>query len=227
MSDGFEYADIIILALIAGFVLLRLRAVLGQKIGHDAPPQFGGMREAEADSPVVKLGEKPSLLPTPEEKDEDEQLVKAIPDGESAKVINQIKTLDQSFGLKPFLEGARSAFEMVFDSFAKDDRDTLKMLLSKPLYDVFSAELDARKAGERHTETTLLAVISQELKAAKLEKNTARLTVRFVSEQVSVVRDREGKIVEGDPGLPEHVEDEWTFERDVSSRNPNWKIIDT
>ncbi len=226
MSEGFASYDIIIIALIAGFVLLRLRAVLGQKIGQDTPPPFD-YRAADSEAPVVKLQEKTARALTDEEKDDDKQLVDKISDVTTVTTLAAIKMMDPDFTLKTFLDGARMAFEMAHDAFNKDDRDTLKMLLSAPLYDVFSAELDARKTGDNRTETTLLAVQTAEAKNVRLEKNMARITVRYVSEQVSVVRDKGGKIVEGDPGAAHNVEDEWVFERDVGSRNPNWKIIDT
>lgn len=224
MSDGFPYGDIIILALIAGFVLLRLRAVLGQKIGHDSPP-FSEFQPVEADSPVVQVGDKAkNAVP---EADADEKLIAAIADPKARDAILAIKAADKDFSLAAFLEGAKGAFEMVFDAFVKDDRDTLKLLLSPELAATFGAELDKRRTMANHPETTLLSLVSQEVVAASLQKNTARITLRHVSEQVSVVRDKDGKIVEGDPSQPNHVEDQWTFERDITSRNPNWKIVET
>src|SRR5579885_2144731 len=159
MSDGFPYGDIIILALIAGFVLLRLRAVLGQKIGHDTPP-FSEFQPAETDSPIVQVGEK--LKNTIPAHDADEKVVAAIGDPKVRDGIMAIKAADKDFSLAAFLEGAKGAFEMVFDAFVKDDRDTLKLLLSPELFNTFASELDKRKTMENHPETTLLALVSQE-----------------------------------------------------------------
>lgn len=229
MSEGFPYADLVVLALIAGFILLRLRGVLGQKIGHDSrdsegAAQYGEYRKADTDT-VVQVGER--IQPRVPEKDVDAELLSAIKDLQVSAAIAAIKASDRSFTLKEFMDGARAAFEMVFDAFVKDDRETLRMLLAEENYAAFSSELDRRREADQHTETTLLAIVSQEVKAASLSGSMARITVRFVSEQVSVVRHRDGRIVGGDPAMSEHVEDEWTFERDVNSRNPNWKIVDT
>lgn len=222
MSDsGFPYADIIILALIAGFVLLRLRAVLGQKSGFDQPSIAAYRPEPE--TPVVQVSAPVSA----EAESAETKLIAAIADGAVRDGINAIKAADKDFTLSHFMDGAKAAFEMVFDAFTKDDRDTLKMLLSPELFSTFAAELDKRRAMETYPETTLLALVSQEVTGASLYKNTARIIIRHVSEQVSVVRDKQDKIVDGDPSHAQHVEDKWTFERDISSRSPNWKIIET
>ena len=126
-----------------------------------------------------------------------------------------------------FLQGARAAYEMVFDAFVKGDKQTLKMLLSDTLCQEFSRELDARKGQETQSETTLVSVKAKDITNAVLDRNTARLTVHFESEQVTVVRNSKGEIVEGNPSDIHHVEDHWVFERDVTSKNPNWKIIET
>ncbi len=218
MNDDFPFIDIVILALVVGFILLRLRSVLGQKIGLDMPQFRVGDQVVQVN--VLSSAEKP------EDKDEDTALISAL-DTAAADAIARLKKVDAQFSLTHFLLGARSAFEMVFDAFIKDDRETLKNLMSPALYDIFSAELERRKTQELRQETTLLAVISQELAEASLDKNMARLRVRFVSDQVTLERDRENKIVSGDPSKNDHVQDEWTFERDVTSRNPNWNIIET
>lgn len=225
MNDSLPYADIIILALIAGFVLLRLRSVLGQKIGHEKPPvrdQF----DIRGDEPIVQLPDRASLRQD-EEKAKDEEAVSRIQDTSIKEGVSAIKAADSTFTLKGFHDGARSAFEMVFNAFNKGDKTTLQMLLSPALYTVFSQEYDDKQKQEKRRETTLVAIESEELVAARLDRNTARITVRYISEQVTVVRDREGKIVEGNPSQTERVEDEWVFERDVNSRNPNWKIVET
>ena len=119
------------------------------------------------------------------------------------------------------------AFEMVFEGFAKGDRAPLKMLLAPDLYSQFDAEIEARTASDSRTETTLVSVTAKDIIRASLMGNIARLTVSYMSEQVSVVRGADGKIIQGNPSDVDQVMDEWTFERDISSRNPNWTIIDT
>lgn len=220
------YADIIILALIAGFILLRLRSVLGQKTGHDNP-NFTLKRPAAAEDkrePVVRLGEKP---PRPKSQEETDPYLARLQDKPLAEVLAAIKARDALFSATEFLRGARMAFEMVFDAFAKGEKPTLNLLLSEELARQFIAEIDARPKDGPKPETTLVSVTPGEILDAALEKNLARITVKFTSEQVSVERDAEGKIVGGDPSAISHVEDQWVFERDVTSKNPNWKIIET
>lgn len=224
MDDAFPYADILILALIAGFVLLRLRGVLGQKIGHGFESPAAEPKRVEQEPLVIQMAEKPRSRG---DEEPEAKLAAALPSESARQAAGSIRASDPQFTLQAFLAGAKMAFEMVFDAFVKGDRDTLKMLLSQKLFDFFAGELDKRKHEDRVEETTLLAVLSQEIKDISVEKSTARVVVKFVSEQVTVVRDKEGKIVEGDPSSSHHVEDEWTFERDITSRNPNWKIIDT
>lgn len=226
MSD-IPYADLIILALIAGFILLRLRSVLGSKPGDDffvkKQPPASGQPEAKLET-VVQLDEK-SLKTKP--KEETDVYLATLGDSPVADTIRQIKAKDPQFTATGFLQGAKAAFEMVFDAFVKSDRQTLKMLLADTIFQHFSRELDSRDAQTNKSETTLVSVAAKDIIQATLDKNTARLTVRFESEQVTVVRGPKGEIVEGNPSELHHVEDQWVFERDVTAKNPNWKIIET
>jgi predicted lipid-binding transport protein (Tim44 family) len=225
MSDGLPYADIVILALIAGFILLRLRSVLGQKMGPDQQPGFE-QRPQDEQSPIVQMAAS-AARQLAEDKTKDEQVLADIESAAVRDGLRLIKVQDREFSASGFLTGAKSAFEMVFDAFNKDDRDTLKTLLAPEIYNLFASELDRRKTEESYSETTLLAVVSEEITAATLTKSVARISVRFVSEQVTLTRGKKGEILEGDPKASENAESEWTFERDTASRNPNWKIIDT
>jgi len=225
MSEGIPYADIVILALIAGFILLRLRSILGRKIGNDNPEMFRKNIIPQADSePIIRLSEK-ALKPRPRE--EADTYLHGLKDDALSAALNAIKAKDPEFSATTFLSGAKMAYEMVFDGFAKGDKTPLKMLLSDALYNHFESELNARAGADTHAETTLVSVAAKDITKAELDKNTARLSVKFISEQVTVERDKDGKIVGGDPSDVSEVEEEWTFERDVTSKNPNWKIIET
>lgn len=226
MSEGIPYADIVILALIAIFILLRLRSVLGNKNEGDLSGYFNRMMPQANDQPdpIVQVDEK-SLRPKPRE-EEDPYLV-SLANAPVAEVLHTIKGKDPLFTATRFLAGARGAYEMVFDAFAKGDRQTLKMLLSEPLSQDFSRELDARTAQENKAETTLVSVTAKDIIDASLNKNVARLGVSFLSEQITLVRNAKGDIIEGDPSAVHHIEDHWVFERDVTSKNPNWKIVET
>jgi predicted lipid-binding transport protein (Tim44 family) len=226
MSEGIPYADILILALIAGFILLRLRSVLGSKSGNDNPGYFNRPTavEDDRDEPIVQVEDR-SFKVKPRE--EDDAYLAKLNDKAIADTINAIKTKDPQFTAIRFLQGARDAYEMVFDAFAKGDKQTLKMLLSDPIYAEFSREIDARDKEENKTETTLVSVKPKEITEARLTGNVARLKVMFSAEQVTLVRNSKGDIVEGDVSAINHVEEDWVFERDISSKNPNWKVIET
>lgn len=224
MSEGVPYADIIILALIAGFILLRLRSVLGSRSEDDPTGFTKPMTTARqpADT-IVQLDEK-SLKNKPQE--EDPYMVE-LRGSAVAETLEQIKSRDPLFSATEFLMGARMAYEMVFDAFAKGDKPTLKMLLSDSIYQEFLGEIAARDKQENKTETTLVSVVAKDIASASLNKNMARLGVTFKSEQVTLVRGAMGEIIEGNPSQLHHTEDSWVFERDVTSKNPNWKIIET
>jgi predicted lipid-binding transport protein (Tim44 family) len=225
MNDGIPYADILILALIAGFILLRLRATLGQKTGRDENDFMQRFKPApETKEPIVQILDKTLKNKT---KDEPDAGLTVITDQAIVAALNAIKEKDPQFTATRFIDGARLAFEMVFEAFTKGDKQTLTFLLAEPLVKDFTAEIDARAAQEKRPDTTLVSVVSKEIIQASLTGDIARITMKFTSEQVTVLRDAMGTIVEGNPSNTHHVVDEWVFERDVSSKNPNWKIIET
>jgi predicted lipid-binding transport protein (Tim44 family) len=226
MSEGIPYADIVILALIAGFILLRLRSILGQKGDNDKPDflQSSKISVIKDPDPIVQLNDK-SLKPRPLV--DLDPYVSTLSDSNILQVIKDIKAKDPLFNTTSFIEGAKMAFEMVFDAFAKGDKQTLSMLLSQEIYNDFLRHIEEREKQENKTETTLLAVKVQEISRANLDRNIARFGVSFESEQVAIERTKTGEIVGGDPSDVQHVNDEWVFERDITSKNPNWKIIET
>lgn len=221
------FADIIILGLVAGFILLRLRSILGQQTGFDGTrePTLDAKRKEDI---VIQLSEKLRTMKQDQafQKASDVALPETLPDADR-RAIESIRIIDGSFSVNEFLRGAKAAFEMVFDAFLKNDRSTIEMLLAPDVAKVFLSEAETRTKSERITETTLVAVESAIIKGASFNTPKARITVTFISEQVTVVRDSSGKIIEGDASQTERVEDEWIFERDITSKNPNWTVIDT
>jgi predicted lipid-binding transport protein (Tim44 family) len=223
--------DILILAAIAIFVVLRLRGVLGQKTGHFPPPDA----QKDATRPedrVVRL-EHPTIdaQRMPDKKELAHILdIKAEPDLTLIPEIfhdkvKEIIAIDRNFTPKEFVEGARIAFEMILNAFNKQDRTTLKPLLNKETYDLFAAELDAQKTSTEKLENTLLAITSASVESVEISKSVARIQVHFVSEQNHITRSANGEIIEGKPSDITIVEDDWTFERDLRSPNPNWMLI--
>lgn len=226
MSEGFPYGDIVILALVAGFILLRLRSILGQKTDNDKPdflqpPKINVIKDTD---PIVQLSDK-SFKPKPVV--DMDPYISTISDSNVLQAIKDIKAKDPIFNVTSFVEGAKMAFEMVFDAFAKGDKQTLSMLLSQEIYNDFLRHIEERERQENKQETTLLSVKVKEIFRADLDRNIARIAVRFESEQVTIERAKTGDIVSGDPSDVQHVIDEWVLERDITSKNPNWKIIET
>jgi predicted lipid-binding transport protein (Tim44 family) len=227
MSDAIPYADIIILALVAGFILLRLRSVLGQNSDNPGGDFFSNLKtpKPKDEGENIVLPHMPLKAKTvPAEEDESLSFVSGNADKDA---VQAIKLKDPQFSVTGFLSGAKMAFEMVFDAFAKGDKQTLSSLLSDEVLGHFTQEIDARKNKETHEEITLLSVRAKAVTSVTLVRNTARIAVDFVSEQVTLERDKDGIVVGGNASASVQVEDNWVFERDVNSKNPNWKIIET
>jgi predicted lipid-binding transport protein (Tim44 family) len=224
MSDTFQYADLILLAFIAAFVALRLRAMLGKNSGFDPREVW---KQASRDA----VPEKTLLFPdrmvkksTPEEDviPADLQANKPVVDG-----LRAVKQADVNFSTTEFLAGAKLAFEWVVQAFAKGDKDNLRTLLSAERFEHFAADIDARAKEDVTYENTLVSVLSTDITEAGLTGTRAQITVQFKSEQIHVGRDKDKKVVSGDLSAIEQVTDVWTFERETNSRDPNWKITAT
>ena len=215
--------DLIVLAAIAVFVLLRLYGVLGQKMGHDQ----NASRDStfDSNSKVIELTPR-ELDIAPAEEDEADEVEDALDDGIKEGVA-AIRKEDNGFRVKDFVGGATAAFEMVLEGFAKDDRDVLKSLLSKEIYTDFVAELKKRKTQDEYTETTLVSILESEVTEITMKDRKAIITVTFVSEQIQAERTKSGETVKDSTSSIEQVEDSWTFQRDLRSSNPNWTIIAT
>jgi predicted lipid-binding transport protein (Tim44 family) len=226
MHQGLQFLDIIFLALIAGFLFFRLRSVLGRRTGEERPPTnpYAG-RSKTAGAPERDDIIRP--LPAPEAHRAGPATVDARLIVDSVPGIAQIRALDPTFDAARFLEGARSAHEMVIGAFANADRGTLRDLLAPEVFEGFDAVLRDREAKDQHAETTLVEAQRTEIVSAEARAREARVTVRFVSEIISCVKDSEGRIVEGHPTVPHVVTDIWTFSRDSKSRDPNWILAAT
>lgn len=222
--DGIPYADIVILALVAGFILLRLRSVLGQKDGNDTP-QFFKREELQVrnDESIVQVGDKAKNKPV----EPLDPYMQTVTNLSVTSAISDIKKRDPQFTASGFMQGAKMAYEMVFDAFAKSDKKTLEMLLDKPIYETFAREIDVRATASEKTELTLVSVKPKEIVSASLIGNKAQIAVKFDSEQIALTKDANGTIIGGNPSQTVLMDDEWLFERDVTSKNPNWKIIET
>jgi predicted lipid-binding transport protein (Tim44 family) len=223
MSEGFAYIDILFFAMVAAFIALRLRSVLGRRTGHERR-RSGGWQSAGANNRgdnIVALPDRAKALA------DADPAIADLADNKVKTGLTQIRLADQSFDLRQFLSGASKAFEMIVEAYAAGDKQTLRPLLADDVFAGFERAIDHRDATGQTLETQLMSIQNAEVVEAGMEDTRARVSVRFTSEQVNVVRDSSGKVIEGDPATAEEVVDIWTFERDTQSDDPNWLLVET
>jgi predicted lipid-binding transport protein (Tim44 family) len=232
MRDVFDIYTIIFLAL-AVFIFLRLRSVLGQRTGRERPPYDPFSRRDTVPTPAnEKVVSLPGRAEPPAAPVEDvapgERWRGVAETGSSvAAGLDAIAAEDTRFDAKHFLTGARAAYEMVVTAFAAGDRRNLKNLLSREVYEGFEAAIRERETRGDTVETRFVSLDKADIIGAELRGRTAHVTVRFVSQLISVTRDRAGNVIEGSPEKVTDVTDVWTFARDATSRDPNWKLVAT
>ena len=219
--DGFPFLDIVFFAMLAIFLGLRLRNVLGRRTGTEK-------RRPDPFKPAEPAPQAPdNVLRLPERDRKALDTLAGDPETPVARGIKAIKQADPRFDEVGFVGGARGAFEMIVTSFAKGDVGTLRPLLADGVFDNFKRAIDDRTSrGETH-ETTLVGITSAEMADADLEGSTAKVTIRFVSEQVNATKAADGKVVDGDDHKVVTITDIWTFARDVRSSDPNWMLVET
>ena len=212
----------LIFAAVAAFVLFKLRSVLGRREGHEQrPPDVF----AEAERSTASDNGSDAVLPAPGA--QNREAADVDPESPAAAGIRDIQAVDRSFDPGAFLEGAKAAFDMIVEAFARGDRDALEPLLAPGVYASFEGAIAERERAGETLETTIVALNSAELTAAEMQGRDARVTVTFVSEQSNTVKDAEGNLVDGDPAAVEKITDIWTFARDTRSRDPNWQLVET
>ena len=226
--EGLPFLDIIIFAMIAAFLVFRLRSVLGRRTGHQSrPPDNMAHRhqDPEADGNVIELPDR-STGAEPEF-DDDAELEPAPADDPLAGGLAQIRAADRDFDPGDFEAGAKAAFEAIVHAFATGDSGTLRALLNDDVFDNFEQAIRERLDAAETLETTVVGIKSSDIVEAGMSGRNAIVTVAFVSEQVNVTRDAEGEVIDGDPAQVTDVTDIWTFARNTRSRDPNWKLIET
>ncbi len=193
MNYSFEYIDIILLAMIAGFIFLRLRGILGKRTGFSEKLSTDFKQEFQK---------------------------------EAIKKNLENQTFDDSAKQK-FLNGAKEAYEMIVTSFAKGDKNVLKPLLNKEIYQNFSDEINNRKKENIKSELTFVGVKSAKIKNFEKKDNIYTFTVDFVSEIITCKKDKNNKVIEGNPDIIKTVNDIWKFSKNMWSNNPNWYLVET
>jgi predicted lipid-binding transport protein (Tim44 family) len=218
---GSQMIQIIILAAIALFLVLRLRSVLGTRDGFEKKPPV------PAPAPSSRRDRSFEVIegggPDPDIAD----FIDA--DGPAGKALAAMKKADPNFGVHDFTHGARQAYEMIVMAYENGDLDTLRDLLSPEVYDPFAAAIEARRAKGYVVQAEFIGVREVTLVDAHFDPATAEgdVTMRFVGELTSVVRDPQGAIVEGDAKEIKQQRDVWTFSRVMTSENPNWLLTGT
>tara|TARA_B100000427_G_C15341271_1_gene521285 strand:+ start:70 stop:672 length:603 start_codon:yes stop_codon:yes gene_type:complete len=197
MSSQFGFIDIILLAMFAGFIILRLRNILGRKTGHQGKPM----------SRYFPKGM---------------EVLKDIENNEAIRTGN----VDEE-AKKQFLKGANVAYEQIITHFAKGDKKSLKGLLGKELFNDFSEVIDDRKKKELKYETTFIGIKSSKILEFKKIENIYKVTVNFVSEIITCVKDKNDKVIEGNPDTIKTVNDVWKFSKNMWSQDPTWYLIET
>jgi predicted lipid-binding transport protein (Tim44 family) len=236
MHNVFDIYTIIFLAL-AVFIFLRLRSVLGQRTGRERPPYDPySAREkvpGRSSDKVVTLPPRPkpveaAATPAAEAEPAPPRWADiAPPDSPIAAGLDAIAAGDHEFDPKHFLTGARAAYEMIVNAYAEGDRRTLKNLLSREVYEGFESAIAEREKRGETVESKFVSIDSAEIAGAEMRARNAQLTVRFHSKLITATRDRNGNVIDGNAERVSDVTDVWTFARDISSRDPNWKLVAT
>ncbi len=221
MGVGLNFIDILIFAMIAAFLVFRLRSVLGRRTGHEKqrPSPYSSR------PPVGQRGGD-NVVSLPERERADDEVTTGEGNA-TGHGLTQVKIADPSFQEQDFLKGATAAFQMIVDAFAKADTASLRPLLSDELYDEFSTAVRERLQAGEVLENKIEEIEAADLLEGRVEGRTAFVTVKFVSRQINVTRDRDGEVVDGDPDTTTEVTDIWTFARNTRSSDPNWTLVET
>ena len=234
--------DIILIGLVAVFLILRLRSVLGKRTGNERPPARDPFTPPAPPTATPRVGDAPAnqgndnvvSLPTANAPVPRQSSATSGPGGIRATVmptatagVAAIRGADPSFEPIGFTGGARAAFTAIVEAFAKRDTAALRSLLDGPTFSSFEAAIRGRVERKEKAETTLIGFEASDVAAAELQGTKASVTVRFVSEQINVLRNADGQIIDGNPNEVQKVIDLWTFSRDTKSSDPNWLLVKT
>ncbi len=231
MGNGFQFFDIILFAMIAVFLILRLRSVLGRRDGHEGgfSDIFNRLsnldkkeKEGDAgDDNVIHLDTQDGESSDQDQPVAEEELTPLL------QGLRSIGATDRDFDPDEFTSGARIAFEYILGAYASGDAKALKPLLNADVFANFNMSIREREEAGQTMEETLVGIRKAELVEAELNGATAQVTVKFVSDQVHALSDSTGEVVDGDPNKIVNVTDFWTFSRDTRSRDPNWSLAAT
>lgn len=232
MDDNFF---IIVMALVAGFIILQLRRTLGRKDGYDGKDeksQDSNLREKESDAPG--FGE--NVIPIKGSKKQKSEFQERVEDGKEIglskssshyETLEKIKGFDRDFSLPDFIDGAEYAYGMILNAYWEGDLKTLSNYLSRDVHDQFETAIKDMKKDGQTFENRIEDIEKIDLEDASIQGSMAEITLRYSGHMTIVVKDSDGNIVSGDPENPKSVIDIWTFCRDVRRGDPNWTLVST
>lgn len=213
--------DIILMAMVAAFIFLRLRSELGKKTGDDPLPPAAGRSPYQAGSGTTIDAEAVEIDARAAD------VVDLVEDPAVRGGLAGIRKADRHFDIAEFLDGAKNAYGIILEAFWQGDKDTLKTFLDETVFTQFSAAIDQREADGLTLKNKLLDITKAEISDARLRGKDAEITVQYTAEVIAATVDQKGKLVDGDASDATELNDKWTFARDTSSRNPAWTLIAT
>jgi predicted lipid-binding transport protein (Tim44 family) len=244
--DGRIDITTLLFLILAVVIFLKLRSVLGRRTGHEQAryERYKAQQEVARRNGKLPEQDKVVTLPRRERQNESVETVPAVEASARADVEERVKQYaagnsgiaaglieivraDASFDLDHFLKGAKAAYEIIVTAFAEGNRKTLKDLLSREVFDVFSGAITDREARGEQIDQSFVGIKTADIVEVELKNGIASLTVKFVSELISATRDKMGEVIAGDPKRIKEVTDIWTFSREASSSNPNWRLVAT
>ena len=220
MNEGFAFFDIIIFAMLAGYLVFQLRRALGRRSDNQEtksklnPEQRA--KHSEADN-VVAIKTNKNENQGNENQEQEETL----------GGLTELREKDPSFSDRDFIAGSKDAFSWIVEAFSKGEISKLEPLLSEPLFEGFKQAIEQREDGQLSSETNIVSIKSAQIHNVTVKQDQVNITVEYVTDQIKSTRNAEGEIVDGDPDTIEAVTDLWTFNRNIKSKNPNWILVKT
>ena len=208
MNSFFPFLDIIILGLLAIFLGFRLKGLLGDRSGYSGDINNNDTAKPDGAS-------------------ENQNVIKLNNKNLNGEGLDFLIKADPSFDEKNFLEGAKNAFKMIIKSFSESEIEKLKPLLDYELINSFTKSISEREARQERQFSDVISFKNFEIIKININNNLASITLKIVSEQIKYLVDKKGALLEGNKDQSEIIKDKWVFERDISSANPNWKLVET
>ena len=222
--NTFFTPDLIFFVLVAAFLIIRLRSVLGRRTGNEKRPKDIFMYQ----DTVLGSGKKKTISEKEDikEKSFDESLSKNKVNLKKGTALEKIYYFDQNFSTKKFLAGAKNAYQQIINSYANGEINIIKYLLDSKVFSTFSNEIKSR-VKKNTLEHTLISIKSAAVEKIYVKSSIADIVVKFVSEQVNLLKNKDGKVLKGNDEYIENHTNYWTFSKDLKSNDPNWKLIVT